>query len=78
MEFNWRIKNIEHTQGDSFSLLLMAERGFNAYNVAEAYLTSGFVDTVCNFVSCTMYIEEVLDTVGDRFIRCVLALRVVF
>ena len=75
MSFKWSLENPEPAQGDRSSLT--TERVFNIDNVAETYLAGKYVDMVSKFVSCTMYIEEVLDTVEDQFIGCVLALGVV-
>ena len=75
MSFMFRLED----QGSSLRerCSMPTERVFYLSDLIEIYLTGGFFDLISKFISCTMYIEEVIDTLKDQFIRYVLTHAVV-
>ena len=72
MAFVWRLDRPEPAWGNRSTMT--TERVFHMYDVYERNLAGGLVDTVSKLVVSNMYVEEVLDTVKDRFVGCAIAL----
>lgn len=66
MAYVWRLENSEPAS-DNYSTF-EKERIFPLYEVYNANLAGGLVDSVLKIIVCENYVEEVLDTVKDRFI----------
>ena len=72
MGYVWKLDKPEPAWGDRS--VMRRERVFHIYDMYETNLAGGFVDTVLKQVVSNTYVEEVLDTVKDRFVGCVNAL----
>ena len=73
MSYVWRLEGPEPAWDDR--LALTTERVFHPYHVYEANLAGGFIDSVLKIIVSNTYVDEVLDTVKERFIGCALALK---
>ena len=71
MVYVWRLEGPEPAWDDR--LALTTERVFHLHHVYEANLSGGFIESVLKIIVSNTYVEEVLDTVKERFIGCVLA-----
>ena len=69
MGYVWRLERPEQASDDR--LALTTERIFHLHHVYEANLADGFIDSMSKIIVSNMYVEEVLDTVKERFIGCV-------